>query len=129
MCQTNNKLVKLKKDRIAYKVEEFINGNWVTPFRQQKLKRNTIITARGGKSSGYEINAGYFHCFTNKKRIASFIKKPDERVVKVIIPKNENIVYSGKFRNFILLGEIVRTINSICARKIILTDEVVWESK
>lgn len=133
MCQTNNKLVKLEKDRIAYKLEgqcKHDHNLWVALFSGRELKRNTPITASGSPKlkNIKHIEEGYFHCTATRKTAKSLFKWAltlrrlfkGVRIVKVIIPAKYNTVYTGIFETF---GE------SICARKIILTDEVVWESK
>ena len=126
MCQTDNKLVKLRKDRIAYKVESKINGKWVTAYQGSFLKRNVVITAKGKKDIRGSIEGGFFHCFKNKREILNDCKKTEWtdtiRLVKVIIPAKDNTVYSG---NACCDWDWYKT---ICARKIILTDDVVWEA-
>ncbi len=122
MCQTDNKLVKLRKDRVAYKVEKYYAERWRTPYFDSVLERNKTITAFG-KSDIEQLGAGYFHCTCNKKfAIIEAIKwkhAENVRIVKTIIPAKNNTVYKG-------IDEWDRP--SICARKIILTDEVVWEA-
>ena len=123
MCQVNNTLVKLKKDMVAYKIEIFREGRWRTPFQFNLIKRNKVNTAKGELfiNDDDEINGGAFHCYINKEgalynsRNHWWSHIGITRVVKVIIPAKYNIVYEGYFNDQ----------KSICAKKIILTDEVV----
>ena len=122
MCQANNKLIKLRKDRVAYKVEELVRCFWVTPFEGVRLNRNEVIEALGELYECSYIDEGFFHCCRNvsiARKLRDYFKmeyKTTFRIVKVIIPYIDNVFYEGDFDS---------TRDSICARKIILTDEVV----
>jgi len=132
MCQIGNKKVNLRKDRIVYKIEEFNGFEWQTPYYYATLEHNKTIEAKGDSVWLHHpnilstIGKGFFHCFTNKKdtiKTAEILGKRSFRalrVVKTIIPHKDNIVYRGYFA----WGEI----NTMCARFIHITDEIIWQS-
>ena len=116
MCQRNNVRDRPRKDIIAYKVEIFERNRWRTPFELKVLHHDKELTAKGEEDIYYnEIYGGFFHCYQKREKISDYFGEKC-RMVKVIIPAKDNVIYKGEFFDK----------PTICARRIIVTNEIIW---